>query len=72
MKVYERLSPPSNPAGEMVWGDVATFYLIGLGERGQAGSGSLVCGTASMRLSFAKGSVFFVVPSSLKLGIWSV
>ena len=36
VKVYERLSPPPDPTDGTVWGDVAKFYLIGLGERGQA------------------------------------
>ncbi|KAL9183795.1 hypothetical protein ACHAXT_004651 [Thalassiosira profunda] len=36
VKVYERLPPPPSPQDESVWNDVAKFYLIGLGERGQA------------------------------------
>mmetsp|Transcript_7474 Transcript_7474/g.16957 ORF Transcript_7474/g.16957 Transcript_7474/m.16957 type:complete len:646 (-) Transcript_7474:100-2037(-) len=36
VKVYERLPPPPSPTDESVWGDIARFYLIGLGERGQA------------------------------------
>jgi 2-polyprenyl-6-methoxyphenol hydroxylase-like FAD-dependent oxidoreductase len=36
VKVYERLPAPPSPTDESVWGDVAKFYLIGLGERGQA------------------------------------
>ncbi|KAL7551067.1 hypothetical protein ACHAWF_016799, partial [Thalassiosira exigua] len=36
VKLYERLPPPPSPKDESVWSDVAKFYLIGLGERGQA------------------------------------
>ena len=36
VKVYERLPPPPSPTDESVWEDIAKFYLIGLGERGQA------------------------------------
>jgi len=36
VKVYERLPPPPSPTDESVWSDIARFYLIGLGERGQA------------------------------------
>ncbi|KAL7576013.1 hypothetical protein ACA910_000800 [Epithemia clementina (nom. ined.)] len=36
IRVYDRLSEPPNPDDEMVWNDVAKFYLIGLGGRGQA------------------------------------
>ena len=36
VKVYERLSAPPDPKDATIWGDVAKFYLIGLGERGQA------------------------------------
>mmetsp|Transcript_6646 Transcript_6646/g.13631 ORF Transcript_6646/g.13631 Transcript_6646/m.13631 type:complete len:677 (-) Transcript_6646:72-2102(-) len=35
VKVYERLPPPPSPTDESIWSDVAKFYLIGLGERGQ-------------------------------------
>ena len=37
--VYERLPAPPSPTDESVWSDVAKFYLIGLGERGQAALG---------------------------------
>lgn len=36
VRVYERLPPPPSPTDESVWEDIAKFYLIGLGERGQA------------------------------------
>ncbi|KAL3766263.1 hypothetical protein ACHAW5_008209 [Stephanodiscus triporus] len=36
VRVYERLPPPPSPDDASVWRDVAKFYLIGLGERGQA------------------------------------
>ena len=36
VKVYERLPSPPSPTDESVWCDIARFYLIGLGERGQA------------------------------------
>jgi len=36
VKVYERLPPPPSPTDKSVWSDIAKFYLIGLGERGQA------------------------------------
>ena len=36
VKVYERLPAPPSPSNEEVWLDIAKFYLIGLGERGQA------------------------------------
>lgn len=36
VKLYERLPPPPSPVDEAVWSDIAKFYLIGLGERGQA------------------------------------
>ena len=36
VKLYERLPPPPSPNDEAVWSDIAKFYLIGLGERGQA------------------------------------
>jgi hypothetical protein len=36
VKVFERLpNPPPNPSDDDVWKDVARFYLIGLGHRGQ-------------------------------------
>jgi hypothetical protein len=35
VKLYDRLSEPPSPNDESVWGDVAKFYLIGLGGRGQ-------------------------------------
>jgi 2-polyprenyl-6-methoxyphenol hydroxylase-like FAD-dependent oxidoreductase len=34
--VFDRLSPPSSPDDGAVWDDVAKFYLIGIGGRGQA------------------------------------
>jgi kynurenine 3-monooxygenase len=36
VRVYERLPPPPSPDDASVWCDIAKFYLIGLGERGQA------------------------------------
>ncbi len=36
VRVYERLPPPPSPDDASVWSDVARFYLIGLGERGQS------------------------------------
>jgi hypothetical protein len=36
IRVYDRLSPPSSPDDSTVWDDVAKFYLIGIGGRGQA------------------------------------
>lgn len=33
--VYDRLNEPPSPTDENVWNDVAKFYLIGLGSRGQ-------------------------------------
>jgi kynurenine 3-monooxygenase len=36
VKVYERLPAPPSPTDGSIWSDVAKFYLIGLGERGQA------------------------------------
>lgn len=35
VKLYDRLGPPPNPSDEKAWSDVAKFYLIGLGSRGQ-------------------------------------
>jgi kynurenine 3-monooxygenase len=35
VKLFDRLSAPPSPTDESVWGDVARFYLIGLGSRGQ-------------------------------------
>jgi kynurenine 3-monooxygenase len=35
VKLYDRLSEPPSPSDESVWSDVAKFYLIGLGGRGQ-------------------------------------
>lgn len=35
IKVFDRLQAPPSPTDESVWGDVAKFYLIGLGSRGQ-------------------------------------
>jgi kynurenine 3-monooxygenase len=35
IKVYDRLPEPLSPTDETVWNDVAKFYLIGLGSRGQ-------------------------------------
>ena len=35
VKLYDRLPPPFSPTDENVWNDVAKFYLIGLGGRGQ-------------------------------------
>ncbi|KAL7532979.1 hypothetical protein ACHAXR_004973 [Thalassiosira sp. AJA248-18] len=36
VKVYERLPEPPSPTDKSIWSDIAKFYLIGLGERGQA------------------------------------
>ena len=33
--MYDRLLPPPKPSDEDAWSDVARFYLIGLGSRGQ-------------------------------------
>ena len=33
--VFDRLDPPPSPTDEDIWSDVARFYLIGLGSRGQ-------------------------------------
>jgi hypothetical protein len=33
--VFDRLGPPPSPTDEAVWSDVARFYLLGLGGRGQ-------------------------------------
>ena len=35
VQVYDRLDPPPSPTDDDVWSDVAKFYLIGLGNRGQ-------------------------------------
>lgn len=35
IRLYDRLPPPFSPTDESVWNDVAKFYLIGLGGRGQ-------------------------------------
>jgi len=35
VKVFDRLSPPLDPSDKEAWSDVARFYLIGLGSRGQ-------------------------------------
>eukprot|EP00555_Chaetoceros_dichaeta_P010260 CAMPEP_0198270948 /NCGR_PEP_ID=MMETSP1447-20131203/47229_1 /TAXON_ID=420782 /ORGANISM="Chaetoceros dichaeta, Strain CCMP1751" /LENGTH=683 /DNA_ID=CAMNT_0043963281 /DNA_START=151 /DNA_END=2202 /DNA_ORIENTATION=+ len=35
IQVFDRLSPPPSPTDEAVWSDIAKFYLIGLGGRGQ-------------------------------------
>ncbi len=35
VKVFDRLDVPPSPSDESVWNDVAKFYLIGLGSRGQ-------------------------------------
>ena len=35
VKVYDRLQPPPSATNEAIWEDVAKFYLIGLGSRGQ-------------------------------------
>ena len=35
VKVFDRLSAPPSPTDKAVWNDVAKFYLIGLGSRGQ-------------------------------------
>ena len=36
IQLFDRLSPPPRPDDKAVWSDVAKFYLIGLGGRGQA------------------------------------
>ena len=36
IRVYDRLSAPPNPDDETAWSDVAKFYLIGIGGRGQS------------------------------------
>ena len=36
VQLYDRLKPPPKPTDQDVWNDVARFYLIGLGSRGQA------------------------------------
>ena len=36
MKLFDRLAPPPHPDDEDAWSDVARFYLIGLGSRGQS------------------------------------
>ena len=33
--IYDRLNAPPSPTDQNVWNDVAKFYLIGLGSRGQ-------------------------------------
>lgn len=35
IEVFDRLKPPPSPSDEAIWSDVARFYLIGLGFRGQ-------------------------------------
>jgi len=35
VQVYDRLSPPPDPTDKEIWSDVAKFYLLGLGSRGQ-------------------------------------
>ncbi len=35
IKVFDRLKEPPSPFDESIWSDVAKFYLIGLGSRGQ-------------------------------------
>ena len=35
IQVYDRLTEPPSPTDSTVWSDVAKFYLIGLGSRGQ-------------------------------------
>jgi 2-polyprenyl-6-methoxyphenol hydroxylase-like FAD-dependent oxidoreductase len=35
VSVYDRLGAPPSPTDDAVWSDVAKFYLIGLGARGQ-------------------------------------
>lgn len=35
ISVFDRLGPPPSPTDESVWSNVAKFYLIGLGARGQ-------------------------------------
>lgn len=49
VKVYERLPEPPSSADESVWGDVARFYLIGLGERGQ---GAFACADAACNVMY--------------------
>jgi 2-polyprenyl-6-methoxyphenol hydroxylase-like FAD-dependent oxidoreductase len=39
VKVFDRLAAPPSPTDEAVWSDVAKFYLIGLGGRGQKALG---------------------------------
>lgn len=39
VKVFDRLGPPPSPTDEAVWSDVARFYLLGLGGRGQRALG---------------------------------
>jgi kynurenine 3-monooxygenase len=36
IQLFDRLAPPPRPDDRTVWNDVARFYLIGLGGRGQA------------------------------------
>ncbi len=36
IQVYDRLNQPPSPTDENIWSDVAKFYLIGLGQRGQS------------------------------------
>ena len=36
IQLFDRLAPPPRPDDRTVWSDVARFYLIGLGGRGQA------------------------------------
>lgn len=36
IRLYDRLGSPPNADDETIWNDVAKFYLIGLGPRGQA------------------------------------
>lgn len=35
IQIYDRLTAPPSPTDEAIWGDIAKFYLIGLGSRGQ-------------------------------------
>lgn len=35
IQMYDRLSTPPSPSDDEIWNDVAKFYLIGLGSRGQ-------------------------------------
>jgi 2-polyprenyl-6-methoxyphenol hydroxylase-like FAD-dependent oxidoreductase len=35
VQLYDRLAEPPSPDDDTVWNDVAKFYLIGLGARGQ-------------------------------------